>query len=427
MVRIMVLAVAWVFTPALAFQADDMPQLPGVVELEDGGILVGDHYFASWPQYWASDFFRDKGLRCGLPPWDGGEVIAGGPQDCTMNLTNPAAEYDPKVKKFRIPIVVHVLQRANGTGFIPEARVRSQIDILNEDFLALPGSNGAQGTDIQIEFYLATKDPNGQPTNGITYSTNDTWYNDGGQYYNSLAWDTNRYLNIYTNNASGALGYVPFLPQQGGVGSKADRVVCYHEAFGSNPAYPPFHLGRTATHEIGHYLGLWHTFDNGCGNSSCYTTGDRICDTNPESSPRYGCPNNPMSCGALSPYHNYMDYTDDDCMTNFTPEQARRERCTLEYYRPNLFEVVGGPNLCDGIKKLTANCKSGGEVKAILKMINTDFDGENVTIAVGGQNFDTQINGKKAVVKNCCHSGTVNVQLINPPGCPKGQTSTQCP
>ena len=96
------------------------------------------------------------------------------------------------------------------------------------------------------------------------------------------------------------------------------------------PIGPPYNLGRTTTHEVGHYLGLYHTFDGGCAPASgCNTNGDLICDTNPESSPNFS-PCNRSTCGSPDPTNNYMDYSDDICMTEFTEEQARRMRCTLE-------------------------------------------------------------------------------------------------
>lgn len=129
------------------------------------------------------------------------------------------------------------------------------------------------------------------------------------------------------------------------VGSAEDRVVNLWSAFGLNsPIGPPFHLGRTVTHEIGHYLGLEHTFNFGCGTSSapgCYTSGDLICDTNSEADSHSGCNKSATSCGSLDPVTNYMDYSDDDCMERFTLEQARRMRCAIQHYRPNLFTPVG--------------------------------------------------------------------------------------
>jgi hypothetical protein len=117
-------------------------------------------------------------------------------------------------------------------------------------------------------------------------------------------------------------------------------VVVLYQAFGRPSTLSPYNLGRTATHEVGHYLGLFHTFNAGCGNASCYTSGDRICDTNPEQNPRFNC-SAASSCGTSDPITNFMDYTNDSCMNNFTQEQGRRMRCTLQHYRPNLGQPAG--------------------------------------------------------------------------------------
>ena len=271
------------------------------------------------------------------------------PSDCSSGQTNPTTDYDP-IELYEVPVVVHILMDTSCTqGVISDEMVQSQIDILNEDFLALAGTNGANGTDLQVQFALASEDPSGLPTTRITRDCNTTWFNDGGSYWNSLAWDPHRYLNLYTNQASGALGYVPFLPADGGgsnVGQLFDRVVILWSAFGRDaPFGPPYNQGRTATHEVGHYIGLEHTFtpQGSCGSASppdCYTDGDLICDTPLEMSPRFGCPTGEESCSSLDPITDYMDYTDDLCMEEFTLEQTRRIRCTLLHYRPNLYSVV---------------------------------------------------------------------------------------
>ncbi len=312
---------------------------PMATETLEGQVIAGDLVFDSWSEYFDSDYFRDNGLRCGIS-LEAAVIearLGGSANDCSFSSTNPSPVYDPAAALYLIPVVVHVIQNSGGTGFLTAAQVESQIDILNEDFLALAGTPGQNGSDVQIQFYLATEDPSGTPTTGITYSTNTTWFNDGGGYYNTLAWDTNIYLNMYSNTAGGFLGYVPDLPQGGIAGSDADRVVIHYQSFGRNSPGGQYNQGRTATHEVGHYLGLYHTFQSGCGTSSCYTTGDRICDTNAEANPRFSCAGS--SCGNLDPYRNYMDYSNDTCMDNFTPEQGLRMRCSLEHYRPNLYEL----------------------------------------------------------------------------------------
>jgi hypothetical protein len=300
-------------------------------------LTVGAQSFPSWPEYLASEAFRRQGWRCGTPT-EAGPLALVTPSDCGFESTSIRPAYEPAGQRlFRIPVVVHVLVATNGQGALSDATVRSQIEVLNEDFRALPGTPGANGTDTRIEFFLAMVDPGGNPTIGITRHVNDAWFADTGAYYDALAWDPTRYLNVYTSSASGALGYVPGLPQAGGAGTASDRVVILWSAFGRNaPIGPPFDLGRTATHEIGHYLGLFHTFDFGCGTSACYASGDRLCDTNPEAGAFFGCPAGAVSCGVSAPIHNYMDYTDDACYQEFTPEQANRMRCTLANWRPGL-------------------------------------------------------------------------------------------
>lgn len=280
--------------------------------------------------------------RCGAPEKNPLYDTLLPPSDCAYGSTNPDSAYDP-VELWEIPVVFQVIQRTNGTGNVTDANIHEQIEILNEDFRAMAGSNGAQGTDCMIQFRLATIDPSGSPTTGIVRTTNNTWYNDSGNFMQVLGWDQDRYLNIFTNSCSGYLGYVWDFPAAI-AGNGNDGVVVLWSAIGDNaPVGAPYNQGRTATHEVGHYLGLWHTFDNGCGNASnCYATGDAICDTNRQQQPTYGCPNNPNSCSSPDPYHNYMDYTNDICMWEFSPEQANRMRCSMLYYRSALFDVIGG-------------------------------------------------------------------------------------
>ncbi|MEM7245178.1 MAG: DUF4215 domain-containing protein [Acidobacteriota bacterium] len=312
----------------------------GLRSLPDGTIRFGDHRFASWADYFESDFFRERG-RCRTPsPSDRGTTRRGGdPGDCTFTLTNPDAAHAPSGGLYRIPVVFHVITSGAGEGMVTDESIREQVDILNEDFLALPGTPGEAGTDVQIEFFLATEDPDCQPTVGITRSANDEWFDDRGNYWETLAWDTSRYLNIYTNTAEGALGYVPDLPQGGIAGQPEDRVVLLWSTVGRDgPAGPPVDQGRTATHEIGHYFGLDHVFAaGGCGGGDCYTNGDLICDTTPQDFPTDGCTDG-GSCGVPDNIDNYLDYSADTCMARFTPEQALRMRCTLEHYRASLLE-----------------------------------------------------------------------------------------
>lgn len=307
---------------------------------------AGGESFATWHDYYASEYFQQHGKRCGTPKSVPVPGLAS--SDCSFSFTNPSSEYDT-VDIYEIPVVVHVIEHSNGDGRISDVLVQSQIEVLNEDFRALAGTPGAPGYDTGVQFALASTDPLGNPTSGITRSVNDAWFNDGGSYWNTLAWDTSRYMNVYTNSASGNLGYVPNLPQGGIAGNPADRIVVLWSAFGRDATGgPPYDQGRTLTHEVGHYLGLEHTFTGGCASSSppsCYSSGDLICDTAPEASPNFGCPGGAASCGTPDPIENYMDYSDDTCMDRFTNEQSHRMRCSLLSYRADLY-AVANPGVC---------------------------------------------------------------------------------
>jgi len=304
--------------------------------------------------------------RCGtrepvLIPQDPGLSIA----DCGYASNAPQPEYEPSCW-YDIQVVFHVIQNNSSTGFLSAQTIEDQIDVLNEDFNAIVGSPGEPGNEARIRFHLATTDPNGQPTTGITYSNNNNWFQDNGSYWNSLAWDTNRYLNIYTNAVPCCYGYVSDFPGNGVAGDVDDRVVLWWEAVGKQPTSGwPLNMGRTATHEVGHYLGLYHTFCGGCGSlSNCYGTADLICDTERQADPTSGCPSNPTSCGSPDPFHNYMDYTDDPCLWEFTPEQVNRMRCNLVYWRPDLYTSCVdelGTNYCQS----TANSSgASGSISA---------------------------------------------------------------
>ena len=331
------------FFAARTSSASDTPNAPEAVTVD--GIT-----FDNTQEFWKSPYFKASGKRChtqdretrlaanlGLPKFNENP-------DCSSTATNPRAIYDPGAQ-YQMQVVVHILMdNSCSQGKLTDAQVRSQIAILNEDFQAISGSNGSAGYASGIRFALATRDPQGRPTSGITRTCNSTYFNDGGSYWQQLAWDPSRYINIYTNNGGGGLGYVPYLPADGNPGSKGDRVVVAWDTFGKNASGgAPYNLGRTATHEIGHYLGLEHTFTGSCANASapaCYRNGDLICDTNAEAEPVYSpCSlGSSSSCGSTDPSDNYMDYSDDQCMRRFTRQQVRRMRCSIESYRAGLIQ-----------------------------------------------------------------------------------------
>jgi len=224
-----------------------------------------------------------------------------------------------------IPVVFHVLYNTAAEN-ISEAQVLSQLQILNDDFRRLNADQDnvwAQAADTQIEFCLASQDPQGNPTDGIlrvptnvtSFGTNDAmkFTSQGG----SDAWPAADYMNFWVCDlGSSLLGYAQF---PGGPAA-TDGIVCNYTATGNTgTASAPFDLGRTATHEVGHYLNLRHIWgDGGCGAS------DFVDDTPDSDGPNYGCALGNVACGTEDMVQNYMDYSDDACMNLFSQGQSDR-------------------------------------------------------------------------------------------------------
>ena len=270
-----------------------------------------------------------------------------------------------------IPVVVHVIHNG-GTENISDAQIQSQIDVLNEDYQRKVGTNGfGNGVDTEIEFCLAKIDPNGKCTNGIVRVQSTLTNHQSFQRAQLSAlsyWDNTRYLNIYVVNtiAGNVLGYSSF-PN----GPAADDgVVCVHNYFGRTGTASAS-LGRTMSHESGHWFGLYHTFNGGCGIDTC-ADGDYVCDTPPAANPNFGCPVI-NSCSNDFPnvndqVQNYMDYSNDACKSIFTLGQKQRMQATLDTIRSNIWSAANvtstgcdsgftnGP--CNVIAAFTANSQT---------------------------------------------------------------------
>lgn len=251
---------------------------------------------------------------------------------------------------YHIPVVVHVVHNGEpvGTGAnILEAQVQSQIEVLNEDFRRISGTNGfnPNGVDTQIEFYLATLDPEGNTLSepgihrydgGLPIWPTGIFTSVDSQLKPATIWDPNRYFNIWTVNFGGfvgrnLLGYAQFPSNSGLPGldenegsADTDGIVVGYKYFGSSEKgnfpdlNPTYNLGRTTTHEVGHWLGLRHIW----GDGNCAF--DDFCDDTPLSDePNYGCETH-ISCGTQDMIENYMDYTEDHCMSLFTQDQKDR-------------------------------------------------------------------------------------------------------
>jgi hypothetical protein len=250
-----------------------------------------------------------------------------------------------------IPVVVHVVYDTDAEN-LSAAQVKSQVAVLNRDFRArnpdrsqVPEVWKGLVGDTRVHFALASRDPRGRPTTGITrtkterpdFGTGDSvkFAARGG----ADAWPASRYLNLWVCTLQGGLlGYAQF---PGGP-AKTDGVVILNRAFGTRgSARAPFDRGRTATHEVGHWLSLRHIW----GDTEDCSGGDAVADTPNAETPNQGRPRFPhISCGNGphgDMFMNYMDYVDDAVMCMFTQGQVARMRVALDGPRRALLRAAG--------------------------------------------------------------------------------------
>ena len=252
---------------------------------------------------------------------------------------------------YTLPVVVHIIHSGEeiGTGYnLSKERIINQLKTLNGDFRKKVGTLGYNthplGTDAKIEFKLAEINPNGKPTDGITrvdfndviIDTNGGWLFDDLPYYGY--WDRKSYINIwvYPFKPNIVLGQssVPFVDLPGLNDADPDGttgILITTPHFGVSEVASESNLGRTLTHEMGHFLGLEHLWGK-TENANC-TSYDDYCNDTPSVARRTGgCGGVPIiSCiGETVLTQNYMDYTKDSCMNMFTKDQVIRMRYVLK-------------------------------------------------------------------------------------------------
>ncbi|MGY1607546.1 MULTISPECIES: M43 family zinc metalloprotease [unclassified Geodermatophilus] len=276
-----------------------------------------------------------------------------------------AARVAMRTGVIRIPVVVHVVHHTE-TENIDQSQIDSQIAALNRDYRLLnpdkgqiPAPFGVFAADALVEFALAVRDPQGNPTSGITR----TWTSKGAfpfdpfdplatekldamikfDQFGKAAWPRDSYLNVWTCTIGGGLlGYAQF---PGGPAA-TDGVVINNAAFGSGgTAEAPYDLGRTGVHEVGHWLNLLHIWGDdggGCSGSDNVDDTPNQADSNGSEVrlsdfPHITCDNGPNG----DMFMNYMDYVDDDTMLMFTKGQVRRMNATLAGPRAPLANSTG--------------------------------------------------------------------------------------
>ena len=221
-----------------------------------------------------------------------------------------------------VPVHFHVINKGSGisNGDLPSAMINDQIKVLNDSYAGLTG-----GANTAFRFTLAS----------VSRTTNASWFNGCDAAANENAMKSALRvggaadLNIYScNPGGGLLGWATFPSWYAGNPDDDGVVVLYSSLPGGGAT--DYDEGDTATHEVGHWLGLFHTFQGGCKKQ-----GDTVSDTAPEKSAAFGCPIGRDTCrgGDVDPVTNFMDYTDDSCMFQMTAGQSARMDSQYTTYR----------------------------------------------------------------------------------------------
>ncbi|MBA2249384.1 MAG: T9SS type A sorting domain-containing protein [Chitinophagaceae bacterium] len=317
-----------------------------------------------------------------------------------------------------IPVVIHILY-SNTIQNISDAQALSQLAVLNNDYRKMngdaanvPAAFKQFAADARIVFCLSKTDPKGRSTKGIIhkYTTQNRWQaNDAIKFSASGgddAWDAKKYLNIWVGNLSeSTLGYAS-VP---GADAERDGVVIQYDVFGNTGnVRSPFNKGRTATHEIGHWLGLKHLWGDAlCGD-------DGISDTPPQKTYNTGCSSFPhlSTCSVNANgdmFMDFMDFSDDACMYMFTTGQKNKMR--------SLFATGGERNSfltstgCDSSRPEAGPSLQDSLVKQYTGI--TIFPNPSSRILNVGNNTSVVMAGKTALIFNMTGIRILSQQMVS--------------
>lgn len=328
-----------------------------------------------------------------------------------------------------IPVVFHIIHD-DSLQNISQAQIMNQLQILNNDFRRKEGTPGfssdGRSADIQIEFRLAQYDPNGNKHDGINRVKSSLTNNARDNVKALSYWNSSKYLNVWIvksiNNfgqQGTVLGYAQF-PDDISFRPSTDGVVVRADQVGIVGVGQVSQGGRTLTHEVGHWLGLYHTFQDGCVGgdaATCQYQGDEVCDTPPVEEASSGCQEGKNSCTSNTNdlpdlIRNYMDYSDGTCMNMFTQGQRDRMYSKMAAYRNTIYGSGTNDVSYAGINPQTGgyNPVPNASLKAPYIM---DFEGSSFTNDGWKLNNFNNPNNGWASSGNAAYSGGQSMMMRN--------------
>ncbi len=312
-----------------------------------------------------------------------------------------SGNHSPLLAMYTLPVVVHIIHDG-GAENIPDAQVIQGIQDLNDAFANVGYYDPTTGVDTDIQFCLAKRDPDGNATTGITRDqsplTSMDLATDDIAVKDLNRWDPLSYVNIWLVGEiqGGVVGYAYFPASHG---QPEDGIVMEASWFGSDPG-----SSSVIAHEIGHYLGVYHTFEGGCVNDDCLADGDQVCDTPPDNSTAaVPCNGSMNSCTTDTDsgfatdqddmFWNYMDYGDWNCYSAFTAGQVDRMHFSIENPRVSLLDSQGCLDPCTS--PLTASFSAGNttlDVGGTVNFTNSSVNATGASWEIDGSVFSNNFD-----------------------------------